>query len=209
MQNRLGWLATAGFALSVLFGSSLVHAQAQEQNSPSACDRLAAHPLDPDRIVPGVATSDVDQPAAIAACEPALEDDPGNSRLTYQLGRVYFYNGRNADAVRAMRAAAEAGYRQAQFVLGALVTNNRAGAGDDVCEVERWWARSAKAGREAAQVAYVRHATKGLFDGCALHASNEDMDGFLSNVRDGARDYYLRLLLTDLTEDLAVYKNRQ
>lgn len=175
----------------------------------TTCDLLAAHPQDPDRIVAGVPTSSVDQIAAIVACEAELIADPGNSRLTYQLARVYFYNGRSADAVATMEKAAAAGYRQAQFVMGALISNNRPDASDDMCDAEFWWAKSAKAGRLAAQVSYVRHVTKGLFDGCALNADEGDMAAFLENVRvTGGRDYYLRLLIADLTEDLRAYRDR-
>ena len=176
------------------------------QGTVTACDRLAAHPLDPDRITTGVPTADVDQDAAIMACEQGLEGDPDNTRLTYQLARVYFYNGRTKDAVLTMTRAADAGYRQAQFVLGALIANNCPDAPEDICEAERWWALSAKAGRDVARVSYVRHVTKGLFDGCRLHATVDDMDSFLVKAREGAGNYYLRLLLTDLTEDLSVYK---
>ncbi|MEQ8735760.1 MAG: tetratricopeptide repeat protein [Rhodospirillaceae bacterium] len=194
-------LTVCGLALG---GVAPTAAMAQE--TVTTCDRLASHPEDPDRIIAGVATADVDQPAAIAACEADLKADPGNPRLTYQLARVYFYNGRSADAVATMDKAARAGHRQAQFVMGALITNNRPDASDDICDAEMWWSKSAKAGRLAAQVSYVRHVTKGLFDGCALNASKEEMSFFLDNVRaTGGGDYYLRLLLADLTEDLAAY----
>ncbi len=174
----------------------------------TTCDRLAAHPEDPDKVVPGVATSDVDLPAAIAACETAMKADPTDMRVTYQLARVYFYSGRSADAVATMEKAAEGGYRQAQFVMGALITNNRPDASDNVCDAERWWFESAKNGRLAAQVSYVRHVTKGLFDGCTLRGTAEDMTGFLDNLRANGSNYYLRLLVADLTEDLDAYRAR-
>ena len=195
----------AALALSLWCFAGLSSGAAQE--AATLCDRLAAHPQDPDRIVEGVPTAAVDQLAAIAACEAGLAIDPGNPRLTYQLARVYFYNGRSADAVTTMEKSAAAGYRQAQFVMGALISNNRPDASDDMCDAESWWAKSARAGRLAAQVSYVRHVTKGLFDGCTLHASEDDMTAFLDNVRaTGGRDYYLRLLMADLTEDLAAYR---
>ncbi|MEQ9112233.1 MAG: hypothetical protein RLN84_16945 [Rhodospirillaceae bacterium] len=205
MQNRVRTAVVGLAACFVILGlAAPIKAAAQE--TVTRCDRLAAHPEDPDRVVAGVATADVDQPAAIAACEADLKADPGNPRLTYQLARVYFYNGRSADAVATMEKAAQAGHRQAQFVMGALITNNRPDASDDVCDAEMWWSKSAKAGRLAAQVSYVRHVTKGLFDACSLNASKDDMTSFLDNVRaTGGGDYYLRLLLADLTEDLAAY----
>lgn len=198
MRNNL----CAAFAAAVMLGLSN-GALAQMVTD---CDRLAAHPEDPDRITEGVPTSAVDQDTAIAACQADLEADPGNARLTYQLARVYFYNGRTADAVATMEKSAEGGHRQAQFVMGALISNKRPDTSGDMCEAELWWAKSAKAGRLAAQVSYVRHTTKGLFDGCTRHATLDEMTAFLDNVRNnGGGDYYLRLLIVDLTEDLTVY----
>ncbi|MBT4740798.1 MAG: hypothetical protein HN793_09400 [Rhodospirillaceae bacterium] len=195
--------AAVAFSLCCFAGSPSEAARA----TATFCDRLAAHPEDPDRIVDGVPTAAVDQAAAIAACEAGLAADPGNPRLTYQLSRVYFYSGRSADAVSTMEKSAAAGYRQAQFVMGAMISNNRPDASDDICDAESWWAKSAAAGRLAAQVSYVRHVTKGLFNGCTLHVSEDDMSAFLENVRaTGGRDYYLRLLMADLTEDLAAYR---
>ncbi len=179
------------------------------QDAITQCDRLASHPLDPDRVTTGVPTAEVDQDAAIAACQQDLSADPDNPRLTYQLARVYFYNGRTQDAVSTITRAAEAGYRQAQFVLGALIANNRPDAPTDICEAERWWALSARAGRQAARVSYVRHVTKELFDGCTLHASVESMENFLAQARERGGNYYFELLLADLTEDLAAYKANQ
>lgn len=198
MRNSLCAALVALSAIGLASGASA--------QTVTECDRLAAHPEDPDRITDGVPTASVPQEQAIAACLADLEADPGNPRLTYQLARVYFYNGRTSDAVTTMEKSAQAGHRQAQFVMGALISNNRPDTSGDMCEAEMWWAKSANAGRLAAQVSYVRHTTKGLFDGCTRHATHDDMSGFLDNVREnGGGDYYLRLLVADLTEDLAVY----
>ena len=123
MQNRLKLTAFSLAACGLVLGG-IAPIAVSAQETITSCDRLAAHPEDPDRVIAGVATADVDQPAAIAACEADLKADPGNPRLTYQLARVYFYNGRSADAVATMEKAAQAGHRQAQFVMGALITNN-------------------------------------------------------------------------------------
>lgn len=199
MQNKLHLnLGVFAILCGVLLCTSV-----DAQPVATACDRLAAHPLDPNRIVAGVPTSQIDLAAAISACEAALKDDPENPRLTYQLARVYFYNDRTADAVKTITRAAQAGHRQAQFVLGALIANNRPDAPTNVCEAEHWWALSAKAGRTAAQVAYVRHATKGLFADCTVGATADDMRVFLDSVAEKDSNYYLMLLIADLREDLA------
>jgi hypothetical protein len=61
------------------------------QNQVTECDRLAAHPSDPDKLTEGVATQDVKLDRAIAACQMAVAADPNNARLNYQLGRVLYY----------------------------------------------------------------------------------------------------------------------
>jgi WD40 repeat protein len=69
------------------------------------CDRLAAFPLDPWRLAPGVLLADMkDVDAAIAACASAMDklDQP---RFSFQLGRAYdekaYLDPKNADALRA------------------------------------------------------------------------------------------------------------
>lgn len=199
-------LGVCAILCGVLLCTSVGAQPVATQSDATMCGRLAAHPLDPDRIVAGVPKSQVELAAAISACEAALIVDPANPRLTYQLARVYFYDDRTADAVKTITRAADAGHRQANFVLGALIANNRPDATKDVCEAERWWALSAKAGRTAAEVAYARHATKGLFSDCGvLGASTDDMLVFLDSAAEKDGNYYLGLLIADLREDLTNY----
>ena len=176
-----------------------------EADEITECDRLVAHPLDPDRVSDGVSRSDVDVAAATAACEAAVTADPDNARLAYQLGRVYFYGGRVQDAAVQIERSAGQGYRQAQFVLGAIIGNRREGAPADVCRVEDLWFKSALQGRLAAQVSYVRHVTKGLFDGCTIQATGPQLTAFIADAQARVEDYYQRLLVADLTEDVAAY----
>ena len=62
------------------------------------CDRLAAHPSDPDRVAPGVAQPDVDLAKAIPACQAAVKAYPDSGRLNYQLARSLGYAGRGREA---------------------------------------------------------------------------------------------------------------
>ncbi|MDX2222960.1 MAG: hypothetical protein SFV21_09445, partial [Rhodospirillaceae bacterium] len=169
---------------------------------PTACDRLASHPEDPDRVAPPVETTDLDFATAIAACRADIAADPGNGRLHYQLGRLLFYDKQNQEAVAAVRTAADLGYRQAQFVFGAFINNARPYAPTDICLVEHYWRKSAAAGRQAARIGYVRHALKGKFAGCAAQPADADMAGFLAAAAADNPDYYQRLLIEDLTEQL-------
>lgn len=170
------------------------------------CDRLASNPEDPDRVAPGVPREEVKLEAAIAACAAEVARQPSNTRQRYQLARVLFYAGQTEPSVREMRAAADAGYRQAQFVYGLLISNRRENAPADMCLVEQYWFKSAHAGRQAARVSYVRHAVKGRFDGCHIEASKKGMGEFLAQARSDAHNYYERLLIEDLTEQIASYR---
>jgi hypothetical protein len=51
------------------------------QSKETECDRLAAHPSDPDKVSEGVASQDVKLDQAIAACRQAVAADPENARL--------------------------------------------------------------------------------------------------------------------------------
>lgn len=167
------------------------------------CDRLAANPPDPDRVTEGVPRSKVNVKAAITACARALTTDPETARFAYQLGRVHYYNGDVANALRYIGQAAGQGYRQAEFVMGALVDNRREGVSFDICEVEDYWFRAATKGHLHARVAYVRHVTKNRFTQCAIQATNEELVTMIDIRATGSAVYFLRLLVADLKADVA------
>lgn len=171
--------------------------------APTDCDRLAAHPEDPDRIAPAVETRDLAFDRAIAACRHDVSQDPSNGRLRYQLGRLLFYSNQNEAAVAEVRAAADLGYRQAQFVFGAFINNRRPFAPTDPCLIEQYWRKSAAAGRQAARISYVRHAVRGKFAHCDSLPDRATLDAFLAAAKNDNPDYYQRLLIEDLTEQLA------
>ncbi len=72
-----------------------------------------------------------------------------------------------------------------------------------MCLVEQYWLKSARAGRQAARVSYVRHVLRGRFEGCRIQASRDEMTRLLDAARAQAKDYYERLLIEDLTAQLA------
>lgn len=167
------------------------------------CDRLAAYPDDPGRVGPGARTEEIDLPKARAACEADVAAQPDNPRLRYQLARILFYQGETRRAVDEMRRAADFGYAQAQFVYGTFISKRRPDAPTDICLTERYWLASAKGGRQAARVSYVRHFLKGKFEGCRIHASREEMQQLIDTAAANATDFYERLLIEDLSERLA------
>ncbi|MFN2099905.1 hypothetical protein [Altererythrobacter sp. MF3-039] len=91
---------------------------AQVQAKPTACDYAAAHPDDPDKVLPGFERSEIDLAAAETTCREVLEEMPDHARTNYLLGRVLFYQQRQNEALPFLEAAEDAGYRQSIFVLG-------------------------------------------------------------------------------------------
>jgi TPR repeat protein len=173
----------------------------------TACDRLIAHPEDPDRVAPGVETRDVDLPGAIAACTADVDKTPPGSpdyaRLQYQLGRAYFYDQQTQRALPFLERAAAAGSEQAQFVLGYVIDAGLQGVAANPCQVEDLWVRSARAGRLAAQVSYPHHVRRGRFAGCRIQGSPEEMRGFLKSAASRPdNNYYQGLLISVLQGEL-------
>ena len=163
------------------------------------CDRLAAHPSDPDRVVEGVARADMDLPAAIAACQRAVAEHPGSGRLNYQLARSLGYSGRGAEAEPNRQAAVAAEYPQALFVVGYLHLLGLNEARVDPCRAGDLVRRSALAGRLAGQIAFPHWSLEGRFAGCELPQDLKEMRSFLAAARkqtDG--DFYQDLLIDRL-----------
>ena len=169
----------------------------------SECDRRAANPEDQDIVAPAVPREKMDLPKAIAACEAETAKNPENARAHYQLARSLSYDGQSRRAAEEMKRAADQGYRQAQFVYGLMIDRNRPDMPKDPCIVEQYWLKSAVAGRQAARVSYVRHALRGKFNGCKVQATPAQMKQFLEAALADAGDYYERLLIEDLSTELA------
>ena len=52
-------------------------------------------------------------------------------------------------------------------------------------------------------MSYVRHVLRGRFEGCRIQATRDEMARLLDEARTQAKDYYERLLIEDLTAQLA------
>ncbi len=182
---------------------------AQAQGLVTECDRLATHPLDPDKLTPGVATSQVDRFAAIAACREAVAADPGNPRLINNLGRVLFYRGRDLgldgagrkfaeEGRRYIMESADMGYTQAMHVAGLLYQGDEAGP-QDICKTKAYWRAAAAFGRYSTVISLARLAMRDGFAGCrGGEISPQDIKGYL-DVADAAPSGYLdALFIADL-----------
>ena len=166
------------------------------------CDRLTAHGRDPGHVAPPVTRAEMDKDAAIEACLAALEADPGNPRLNYQLGRAYGYSGRGEEAMPYRLKALEADYPQSTFVIGYISLLGMT-IDQDTCRALDLWLRSAKYRRLAALVSLPRHYLKGDFDGCGVDISNEDLRAYLEEAKKVSSDYYVGMLADELLEKVA------
>ncbi|MGR3722841.1 caspase family protein [Abyssibius alkaniclasticus] len=95
------------------------------------CDILATPDNDPYALVEGVPHDLVNTRAAIRACIQALEDDPGNARITGLLARALSIAGRDEEALFFFQLAADRGYATA---YGDLAEAYRIGRGVEIDE---------------------------------------------------------------------------
>lgn len=84
------------------------------------CDRLAAHPEDPQRVHAGIPITALDEERAVAACETALAAAPESARFRFQYGRALDKFGSFQDALGQYRVAAKARYPAAQYAMGLI-----------------------------------------------------------------------------------------
>jgi TPR repeat protein len=115
-----------------------------------ACDKYAAQPEDPARVVPGIAFEAINAEKAIARCEAAVAAYPASTRFRYQLGRALARADRFEEAAALWRQAADAGHLAAMAGLGWLYGLGR-GVAQDGVEAEAWYRRAAEGGHAASQ----------------------------------------------------------
>ena len=115
------------------------------------CDRLAAHPLDGNKVVPGIAWNQFDPGPALAACEAAVRDFPTVSRFKFQYARTLLKKGDNAAALPLYRDLADKGYPAAQATLGRLYADGYRGVPQDDAEAVKWYRLAAEQGDAQAQ----------------------------------------------------------
>jgi hypothetical protein len=163
------------------------------------CDRLAAHPDDPDKVADGVAQDAVDLARAIPACQAAVAADPRNPRLNYQLARTLGYANRHAEAAPNRAAAVQAGYPQALFVVGYIMTIGWNGNTPDVCTGAELVRRSAMAGRKAGLLGFPHYVVNGIYAACPVKKDKAEMLTFLDRAKPMVRGFYEEMLLTNLT----------
>lgn len=143
------------------------------------CDRLAAHPSDTQKLAPGVKQADVDIPASKKACHAALANASGDGRILYQLGRGYFYNSESDQGIAYFNQSADAGYPQGQFVLGLIYAQGN-GIEPDTCKAGALWLKAARQRHLYSKIFLVNNWTDGMFEGCDLDITAQELDGLVS-----------------------------
>jgi TPR repeat protein len=165
------------------------------------CDRLAAHPSDPDKLTEGVETEKVRLEEAIKACREAVKVNPDDARRHYQLGRVLFYKGEHAEGFRHIEQAARLSYRQAQFVAGYIHTEGYKGfTPPDDCKAFPLWRQAAERGHYAAEVSLSRNHLRGVYAKCGVKLDQTRVIAYLESAKKKAKGYYENLLVDYLLE---------
>ena len=149
MTKRSGAVSIAGSFGVGLLALTLVALHYSSAHAQSAdlvlCDRIAAHPADPDKPAdvkgtPDIAPSDV--ATAIKFCKIASAT---SRRALYQLGRAYAANRQMPEAISAYRKAADKGSTSAMVELGVLLGTG-SGVAKDPAEARKLFERAAEAG---------------------------------------------------------------
>lgn len=142
---RFSTFATLSFLTVFVLYALPAHA------APSQCDRLAAHPWDPNRVGEGVPWGKLDTGEAVEACKQAIYGDPNNPRYQFQYGRTLQKAGYHRQAVKWYRKAIEQRYVGAQFGLGVMYRKGEGVTQSDV-EAAKWYRKAAEQGHATAQV---------------------------------------------------------
>jgi TPR repeat protein len=187
-----------GFIAGVIW---LCCAAAGGAQTVTVCDRLAAHPSDPDKVTEGVESEQVKIEEAVAACRDALKANPNEARLSYQLGRVLFYKGERAEGFGYIEAAAKLRYRQAQFVVGYIHTEGyKDFTRADDCKALPLWRDAADRGHYAAEISLSRNVLRGVYAGCGAVPERARILDYLESAKKKTRGYYEQLLVDTLLE---------
>jgi tetratricopeptide (TPR) repeat protein len=168
----------------------------------TACDRLAAHPDDPNHVLPGLESAQMDLPKAIDACRKDLARDPDNPRLRYQLARALTYAGNVSEGLPLLERTVEQNYPQSLFVTGYLYLTGAYAAPTDRCRAGELIRASALAGRLAGQVGFPKYFLDGRFKGCPVKQDTAEMIGFLEAALKSKPDFYALLLAEELLRTL-------
>lgn len=166
------------------------------------CDLQASHGLDPFHVAPPISRSTMNFEKAEGACLDAVQNDPENPRLNYQMGRVFGYSGQWQKAMPYRLKAVEAEYPQSLFVIGFLYFTGTTIDEKNPCKTVKMWRRAAELGRMAAQVALPRHYMRGDFASCGVDVPTSELASYLDAADAQTSDFYTSMLIEDLKAEL-------
>lgn len=204
-MKRLGLALFSSLLATSAFADHFADIQTYDRNAydrtVTECDRLAGHPSDPEKVIEGgITRATMDKPAAIKACLTALETDPDNPRLNYQLARAYGYSGLHELGDVYRDKAVRAGYPQSLFVVGYIRIEGWDGREPQPCYGGELVRRSAHAGRFAGLVGFPHYVQTGAFQGCEEYPAIDPKEimGFLNEAESRADGYYQTILVRSL-----------
>ena len=133
-------LRTLGLLAGLVMAATSAGMRSSDAASPvTACDRLAAHPADTQRVVEGVVWDLMDARAAVRACEDAVQRYPAELRFQYQLGRALLRSKRRDEGLPYLFDVAEKGYLVAFANIGGTYQFDLG----NLAEALKWYRRGA------------------------------------------------------------------
>jgi TPR repeat protein len=152
-ETRMQSMRRKAIALTVMLAlgslSATATATGASAATPTPCDRLAAHPWDPERVGEPVYWNRIPTQKAVVVCRKAVEVDASPHNM-FQYARALAKARRYDEAVDWLIRAAEAGYAQAEFSLGDSYEYGE-GVPRDSDQAQFWYARAAEHGHEKAR----------------------------------------------------------
>lgn len=128
MSNKTYQMSLAISAAMIALVNGMSDAIGQKHHVPvTVCDRLAAHPGDPQRVASGIPENKVEPIAAIMACRAALRKYPGSGRFHYQIGRAYWAAGQYKSARKNFMIAASYMHLMGHFNLARMYLDGDGG----------------------------------------------------------------------------------
>lgn len=124
---------------------------ARSQNGVRECDRLAAHPDDPEAFTAGISDEQLDASATIRACEAAVMAEPHTPRLHFQLARGYLKADNAESGIEQLIAAAEHGHGAALATLADLHLSGAPGIEADPMLARTLYEKAVASGFEPAK----------------------------------------------------------
>lgn len=173
------------------------------------CDREAAHPDDPNKVLPGRTSREMNLDTAIRVCRADLAKDPNNPRIGYQLARSLTYAGKVTEALPFIERAAVQKYPQAMFVVGYLYLEGSYASPKNPCRAAQLIRESAIYGRLAGLLGYPSYVLNGRFAGCGLQIDAQELREFVNKAKKSKLEYYPSVLAESLDVRLLQWENQK